>query len=130
MSNRAIAGIVSAASLDIVNAIWQHALPGDLGPGNFSVRLSANGQEPATHFGMYNATVSEADAILWQQLCDGVMPAADWGGDFLPSEQGAIDACAGGNLILDNRAGGGSSIQHWNAVIGGMELARIEPEEI
>lgn len=124
MSQRDVACIVTAASQGTVSAIWQYAF--NYGPDNFGIRLSADGQEPATHFGCYGAGTDTDLAIAWQALTDGVLPEADWGGDFLPSEQDAIADCGNDNLTIDVRAGESNPVGHFTFVAAGLGLQRIE----
>lgn len=135
MSNRAVAIICTAASLQTVNDIWQFVIfdgqTSGWGPGNISIPLSADGQEPATHYGAYAASTPEELAAQWQRLTDGDLPAENgfvYGEEGCPSEQDAIDACGSGNLVLSVIAGGGSSIEHWNGFTSGLGLQRIVVE--
>ena len=131
MANRNVFLIATVASVDTVNAAMQYSVWA-LGPGNLGVRLSADGQEPATHICGYWAGCPEEQAIKLQQLCDGVVPdAADgyaWGEDGLPSEQDIIDACALPNLRIDSAAGEVNYEAHRNGVLTSMGLMRIIEE--
>lgn len=135
MANRAVAGICKAESVTYVNMIWQWIF--GWGPGNFSVALSPTGEAPFTHYGCYAASVLEEEAIVWQQLCDGIIPELTYQNDpvgwgqlqwdevtTLCTEQEAIDACLDSGLILSNQAGTVGSLEHWNGVLAGLGLQR------
>lgn len=132
MGQRSVVAVVVAAAQAGNNAIWEAM---DRGPGTFSVPLSANGQEPATHYLMHDGSATDEDAIAWQAMTDGTLPTLTmwgqpitWGQNGVISEQDAIDAAGGGNLEVWSRAGGTDPGVHVTAVLTGLSLQQIVVE--
>jgi hypothetical protein len=104
--HRARIMIVAAANLAAQNTAFEDA---GYGPENFSIPLSASGEEPATHYGSSWRGIPETDAAV--------------GGRF-----GAIEAAgkASGAITSYDDA----SQMTFAAVLSGLSLIRITEDEI
>lgn len=112
--------IVPAALRDDANALGEEL---GWGPGNFSVPLSADGSEPATHYGACAASVGAEflDLALWPDEETALMLGEMVGTEVpAPAEDADPDAVAAtyGPWI---RAGGSVSA-HWRQML---ELAGL-----
>lgn len=102
------------------------ALGHDVLPGNtFSVPLSADGSEPATHYGCRTAAKQEFVDILTSAGA-GDLPDIEWADYGLTVEDIAPVLAA---LIADVRPAGQAS-GHFDEVAAGHGLVRVVPEEL
>lgn len=117
--------IVPAALQDAANRL-SCALGHDVLPGNtFSVPLSEDGPEPATHYGCRTAAKQEFVDILTGAGA-GDMPDAEWADYGLTVEDIAPVLAA---LIVDVRPAEQAS-GHFDEVAEDSDLRRIVPEEL
>lgn len=118
--------IVPAELQDTANRL-SCALGHDMLPGNtFSVPLSADGSEPATHFGCRTAAKQEFIDIL-TSAGQGDLPEIEWADFGLTIEEIAPVLAA---LIVDVRPAEQAS-GHFDAVLAGNGLNRVtSPLEI
>lgn len=116
--------IVPASLRDIGNRL-SCALGHDTLPGNtFSIPLSADGSEPATHYGCRTAA-QQSFADLLSAAGQGVLPDIDWTEYGLTVEDiGAVLA----RLIADVRPAEDAD-GHFDAAAAGHGLARVMPAE-
>ncbi len=117
--------IVPAALQDTANRL-SCALGHDVLPGNtFSVPLSSDGSEPATHYGCRTAVKQEFVDILTNAGA-GDLPEIEWADYGLTVEDIAPVLAA---LIVDVRSAGQAS-GHFDDAAEDSDLRRIVPEEL
>ena len=102
--HRARIMVVAASNLAAQNTAFQNA---GYGPGNFSIPLSASGEEPVTHWGSEWYGIPETDAAV--------------GGRF-----GAIEAAGKASGAITSYDADETTLA---AVLSGLSLARIAEEE-
>ncbi len=113
--------IIPAALQDTANRL-SCALGHDVLPGNtFSVPLSADGSEPATHYGCRTAAKQEFVDII-SSAADGDLPEIEWADFGLTVEDIAPVLAA---LIVDVRPADQAS-GHFDAVAAGHGLVRVD----
>ena len=102
------------------------AIGHDVMPGNtFSVHLSANGEEPATHFGCH-AVAMQSFVDLFMDAAQGMLPDIPWG-DFGLTEQAVLELVP--TIILSAREDL-FGLDHFEAVLADHDLQRIGSNEI
>jgi hypothetical protein len=100
-------------------ALGYDPLPRD----SFVRPLSADGRDPATHYGCHVWADTDFVAKL-DAAGKGAPPPVDWG-KFAMSEKDAADTAAA--LIVSVREiGAGSARQHWNEVLAAQSLQTIQ----
>lgn len=129
---RSIISIVVASARDDANATL-NAIDG-FGPTTYMAYLSADGTWPPSHYVSNHGTTTAAQHEKWAGLLNGDLPAISgtWGAGGVISEEDAIAAFGGGNVILDcvtHTDPAFDSEDHYDAIVGIMGLQACSPPE-
>lgn len=131
--DRSTIGVAPASALADANKLYNSI--GHGGDQNFGAKLSANGQEPATHYA-YHSWETPERATLKQSMAgeNAVLPEieGEWD-DYGLTEQTAMAAAQSLDVSvrvpsaseLQNSTAGEIAVAHFNGMIAGMGLQRV-----
>lgn len=126
MNERTVFYVIPASLKDNMNLVC--AAMG-LGPATFSVPVSADGSEPATHFcGNDNGMTAEQAAVFSAFPDDGgTLPPIDgtWGENDVISQALATEACAAAVVSVGSNMTG---LQNMAATLGALGLVEVQLE--
>jgi hypothetical protein len=102
------------------------AMGHDVAPGNtYSLPLSADGKDPATHYGTHTWATGQFVGIIGHVAGGGALPPAPWGAVGL-TEQDVRDVVQA--LIMTTREDVEQASAHWHATLAANGLQQIRQE--